>query len=428
LEHHTNCIIESGDEKKDERIKLASENWDYPIIITTAVQFFESLFSNRSFKCRKVHNISNSVVIFDEVQTLPKEVVSPTLTILENMRDIMHTSFLFCTATQPAFEKRRGFNGIDNIIPLIENPRELYEKTKRVKYKLLNDLKPVDYEYLSKSINDINKSSLVVFNTKKCAAEFYSYFSQFGNWDSLYHLSNSMCPSHRQEVITQIREDLKCDKKILVVSTQLIEAGVDFDFPVVFRAIAPLESIIQAAGRCNREGKLGEMGGDVYIFKLEDNPMPDKTYGCCAGYAEEIIISNLDTLYESDVFKKYYADVIHLYSNPDKYNISKYRNHFNFELVNDSYNVIQSNTIGLYINHYNEDSQNLLDSVKDKEHLSREDYRNMQRFTVQVYGGFITENNQFINKMQQGFYVWVGEYDSKLGLPSDHKKLDVLIS
>jgi CRISPR-associated endonuclease/helicase Cas3 len=143
LEHHSN-FNEDEEANKDianenlvndaYRKRLATENWDYPIIVTTSVQFFESLFGNKPSRCRKVHNISKSVVIFDEVQTLPKELVLPTLSMLKNVQKIMGTSFLFCTATQPAFEKSELFNGIENIQPLVEKPKEVFDATRRVNY------------------------------------------------------------------------------------------------------------------------------------------------------------------------------------------------------------------------------------------------------------------------------------------------------
>ena len=160
--------------------------------------------------------------------------------------------------------RSQGFNGIDNISPLINDVTALYEKTKRVEYRLLNDLTPIDNSRLLEEVKKSGNAALVIFNTKKTALEFYSTVRDMEAWEKKYHLSTSMCPAHRKGVIKNIRDDLESNRKILVVSTQLIEAGVDFDFPVVFRAMAPLEAIIQSAGRCNREGKLGEMGGHVF--------------------------------------------------------------------------------------------------------------------------------------------------------------------
>ncbi len=424
LEHHSGYNEGNQDSRDkvesrsstEERKKLACENWDYPIVVTTTVQFFESLFSNRPSQCRKVHSIAESVVIFDEVQAIPKEVILPTLQMLKDVQAVMKTSFLFCTATHPAFEKRQGFDGISGICPLIDAPAVLYEKTKRVEYRLLDDSKPLDYNSLLEAVTHTGGATLVIFNTKKAVLDFYNYTGKFEVWENKYHLSTAMCPSHRKVVIKNIRDDLEAKKKILVVSTQLIEAGVDFDFPVVFRAMAPLEAVIQSAGRCNREGKLGMFGGKVFLFKLQDSGMPDKTYAACAGHAEELIKRDIDQLHGHTIFNEYYAQVIRLYVEPDKYNINEARKRFDFETVNDSYRIIQDITKGLYIYNCNDESRRLLHALEYKEFLSRDDYRKMQVFTVQVYEHFIFQNRQMCKTMDHGFMVWYGNYDPVTGV------------
>jgi len=428
LEHHSSYNEGEKSTHDDEenyssirkRKELACENWNYPIIVTTTVQFFESLFSNKPSRCRKIHNIAESVVIFDEVQTLPKEVILPTLQMLKDIQTTMKVSFLFCTATQPAFEKRRGFDGIEGIRPLIENSEELYWKTKRVKYNLLNDLAPTDCNGLFDAVYHEQYAVLVIFNTKKATLEFYNLAKSHGNWEKTYHLSTAMCPSHRKQVISNIRDDLKAKKKILVSSTQLIEAGVDFDFPVVFRAMAPLEAVIQAAGRCNRENNLGDSGGRVFLFKMKDGRMPDKTYAACAGHAEEFIKADINQLHDHRVFEKYYAQVVQLYVDPDRYMINEARGQrtgqFNFQTVNDSYNIIPDVSEGLFAYHYSDESRELFDSIKDKEFLSRNDYRKMQVFTVPVYKHFTIQNTALCNLMPQGFMVWYGNYDQETGI------------
>jgi len=436
LEHHSSYNEGEKDARDEtencsplqERKKLACENWDYPVIVTTTVQFFESLFSNRPSQCRKIHNIAESVVIFDEVQTLPKEVILPTLQMLKDVQAVMKVSFLFCTATQPAFEKRQGFDGISAICPLIDDPAALYEKTKRVEYHLLNDLNPIDYSGLLEAvILQAGGAALVIFNTKKAALEFYNCTKNLGDWEKKYHLSTAMCPSHRKNVIKNVRDDLEAKKKILVASTQLIEAGVDFDFPVVFRAIAPLEAVIQSAGRCNREGNLGDLGGKVFLFKIQDGGMPDKTYAACAGHAEELIKQNINQLHGHKIFNEYYAQVIRLYVDPDRYNINEARKQFNFKTVNDSYRIIPKTTEGLYIYNYNDASRQLLHSLEHKEFLSRDDFRKMQQFTVQVYKHFIIQNGAMCKTMPQGFMVWYGNYDPETGISVAPIEADKLV-
>jgi CRISPR-associated endonuclease/helicase Cas3 len=435
LEHHSGYNEDEktiGENEKnysviEQRKKLACENWDYPIIVTTTVQFFESLFSNRPSRCRKVHNIAESVVIFDEVQTLPKEVVLPTLQMLKNVLPIMKTSFLFCTATQPAFEKRENFDGIDNITPLIENPDELYEGTKRVKYYFINDLSPVDSGRLLEIASQETKSILVIFNTKKAALEFYNSAKNNQCRERQYHLSTAMCPSHRKNVIENIRTDLKAGKNILVSSTQLIEAGVDFDFPVVFRAIAPLEAIIQAAGRCNRENKLGKSGGKVFLFKLFDSGMPDKTYAACATHAEEFLRTDMNQLHDWRAFNKYYSQVVRLYVDPDRYKVNTARGQFNFQVVNDSYHIIRNQTDPLFVFQFNDESRSLFHAVEHKKFLSREDFRKLQPYTVQVYKHFLLQHAKLCKLMPQGFTVWYGGYDMDTGISVEPLDADKMV-
>jgi CRISPR-associated endonuclease/helicase Cas3 len=279
----------------------------------------------------------------------------------------------------------------------------------------LDNLASIDYGRLSDAVIECDASALVIFNTKKAALEFYNLMKTLGNWERNYHLSTSMCPSHRKDVISKIREDLQTKKKIFVVSTQLIEAGVDFDFPFLFRAMAPLEGVIQSAGRCNREGGLA-VYGNVFLFKLQDGGMPDKTYAACAGFAEELIKTDINQLYRHDVFERYYSQVIDLYVDPDKHAINDSRKKFNFETVNDSYRIIQKASEGLFIYNFNEESRQLLHSLRYKEFLSRGDYRKMQVYTVQVYENFIFQNADAIETMPQGFKIWHGNYDVATGI------------
>lgn len=427
LEHHSSFNEEnrSNTDKHEDystdqkRKQLACENWDFPVIVTTTVQFFESLFSNKPSKCRKVHNISESVVIFDEVQTIPKEVILPTLGMLNDVQAVMNTSFLFCTATQPAYEKRSGFDGITAITPLIADPGILYDKTKRVEYHLLDELTPLSFKRLRDAVIEHKKAALVIFNTKKDALEYFSLMKSDDSWDACYHLSTAMCPHHRKATIQKIRDDLTAKRKILVVSTQLIEAGVDFDFPLVFRALAPLEAIIQSAGRCNREGLLNQYGmlGNVYLFLLEDARYPNKTYQACAGYAAELLQSNIEQLYSHNVFEKYYASVFSLYIDQSKQQaITDARKGFNFETVNDSYRYLDDHSEGLFIYTYNDESMQLLHKLQDKKFLSRDDYRAMQPFTVQAYANFIHQNREDVKTSPHGFKIWYGNYNPATGI------------
>ncbi|MDA3900189.1 MAG: CRISPR-associated helicase Cas3' [Spirochaetes bacterium] len=425
LEHHSNIAVdnESFDENSYNYRRLACENWDYPVIITTTVQFFESLFSNRPSKCRKVHNIVNSVVVFDEIQTLPKEMIQPTLSMLKNIHALTTTSFLFCTATMPAYEKREGFDGISKLTELVNNPEEIFESTKRVDYKLINNLEPVENHILVDQIESSNKSVLVIFNTKKAAGDFFQLCLS-EKWTYRQLLTTNLCPDHRKKVISEIRRKLTdINQKILIVSTQLIEAGVDFDFPLVYRAIAPLESIIQSAGRCNREGKLSNLGS-VYIFVPENNKMPEPTYSTCASHAKNLIRKDAQILHSYETFSEYYRSIIELYINPDTKNIDADRKSYNFKTVSDKYKLIENETELLFIKNYNSDSEKLYQQIENTDYLSQLEFRQVQQYSIQVYPQMIKNYSDIIYEIKPGLKVWLGGYNNENGIVYDNKKSD----
>lgn len=430
LEHHStfnddetisNDIAIEGMNGEKYAKRLATENWDYPIIVTTSVQFFESLFSNKPSRCRRVHNIARSVVIFDEVQTLPKEIVVPTLSMLNGIKNIMETTFLFCTATQPAFEKTEKFNGIDHIEALVQNPKELFKETIRVQYIPINQYKSVDYNTLiNLSINE-KKSCLLIFNTKNKALTFFKELKKIAGC-KIFHLSTAMYPAHRKRILQTIRQCLRNNEQIIVSSTQLVEAGVDVDFPCVFREIAPLESIIQSAGRCNREGKMSEPG-NVYIFSLEDNTSPDKQYRSLAEFANSMYNGKEKLLYEHDFFSEYYRKVFELFIPEDKYQIEENRKKFNFKSVAECYRIIDSITTPIFIKC--EESMQLYESIKHKPILSRADYRVMQQYSVQVYDNFLKVNISKLGREPQGYWIWYGDYNEEYGLSNENPTLIV---
>ncbi len=430
LEHHS-----SYNEENDSKIndgeksiqKLATENWDYPIIITTTVQFFESLFSNKPSKCRKVHNIANAVVIFDEVQILPKELVTPTLTMLKNVQRMMKTSFLFCTATQPAFEKNRQFeNGIDFIFPLVENPVELFKVSQRVKYTF-DKQSEQDIETIIQKAGKKRKALLAVFNTKKKALQAFELAELSSEWDICFHLSTSMCPAHRKDVIGRIKSEIKkTNKRTFVASTQLIEAGVDLDFPVVFREHAPLDSIIQAAGRCNREGNL-ENSGEVYVFRLSDKTMPDPLYSSLSDHTLELLNNDFEIIYDPSFYTEYYLSALKLYVDDDRKRVNNSRKSFNFKTTAAIYRIVDNPTKSLFIWNYNQSSKELYERLKYKPGLSRDDFREVQLYSVQVYDAFLNRNLEMWEEKSPGFRVWFGNYHMDSGIVEDINLAETII-
>lgn len=277
LEHHSNVNPEAiNNMEMRERLQLATENWDYPVIVTTNVQLFESLFSNRRSDCRKLHNIVKSVIILDEVQTLPLGFYKPIVHTLDTLQRVFGTSVLFTTASQPILSGRieganpkASFDALQSVKEIIPTEAQLHDKLRRVNLLFLEGTN--NYDEIAEKLCKHQKV-LCIVNTRRDAKELYDRLPKEG---VCLHLSRMMCPAHVCSTIQVVKEALlvPSDQPIRVIATQLIEAGVDIDFPVVFRQEAGLDSILQAAGRCNREGKHGIC--TTYVFSLgKEHPVP----------------------------------------------------------------------------------------------------------------------------------------------------------
>ncbi len=431
LECHSNIQSKNHDEENQttyryDKQKLNSENFDSPIVITTTVQFFETLFSNNRMKCRKLHNIMNSVVIFDEVQILDKNIVKPTLNILKNMSSVFNCSFLFCTATMPAFTKRDNFDGIDNIISLIDEPASIFEKMKRVEYHLYNNLEESGFDELVETISEEKSSTLVVVNTKKKALEFYKALEHSANFDMVYHLSTNMYPKHRKDILSEIKEKLKVEK-VLLISTQLVEAGVDLDFGSVYREVAPISSIIQAAGRCNREGKLKE-NGNVYIFALEDKGSPLGLYITeTQNTAKLLKKERADILHKHDTFGVYYQMICDLYIEANDI-ITEDRKLLDFDTVAKSYKIIDENTQPVFILNIletNKNIQDIIDKIEKNILLNRNDYKEISQYSINMYDSAIARHfHEGLISEKNNILVWNSGYDEKYGIKLNNSDLD----
>ncbi|MCG2703951.1 MAG: CRISPR-associated helicase/endonuclease Cas3, partial [Candidatus Omnitrophica bacterium] len=244
-----------------------SENWDMPIVVTTNVQLFESLFSGRTSVCRKLHNIVNSVIILDEAQMLAPEYLKPVLSVLRGLVKHFGVTVIFCTATQPALSAKIGsglavFEGLPPATEIIDTPEKYFEELKRVEITLPNISAYSEWQTVADDLKNY-KQALCVVNTRKDCRDLHKLMPE-----GTIHLSANMCGEERSEIIAVIKKKLDGGDSIRVISTQLVEAGVDIDFPVVYRALAGIDSIAQAAGRCNREGRLNEEGrlGKVVVF------------------------------------------------------------------------------------------------------------------------------------------------------------------
>ena len=325
LEHHSNADPEQiRDERLRERMRLATENWDYPIIVTTNVQLFESMFDNRPSVCRRLHNIVNSVIILDEVQTLQVDYLQPIVDSLKTYNKLFKMSVLFTTASQPVLSgviegcnPKASFSGINEIKEIIPENFRLHDKLRRVRLDIDNEGKT--YDEVAGMLTR-HKRVLCVVNTRNDAKELYKRLPQEG---VTLHLSKMMCPAHIRETIAKIKTALKDDENeiIRVVSTQLIEAGVDIDFPVVFRQEAGLDSVLQAAGRCNREGNLNT--GTTYVFSLANEHNLPKGDIQDGNNARKSIVGDHDW-FDPSTMKLYFRQLYCRKDSFDKKNIKDY--------------------------------------------------------------------------------------------------------
>ncbi|MCB8747381.1 CRISPR-associated helicase Cas3' [Rhodoferax sp. U2-2l] len=316
IEHHSQADAAEKDETM--RSRLACENWDAPLVVTTNVQLFESLFAAKTSRCRKLHNLVGSVIVLDEAQQLPPEFLQPILDVLNLLVAHYGVTVVLCTATQPAlssttyFDASKNLRGLENVREIIDDPDALFDALKRVHVVL-----PPDWTTRTAWADIATQLSaedcvLAIVNTRKAARELQRLMPV----DTL-HLSALMCGAHRKDVITQIKERLKAKREgrdqrpLRVVSTQLVEAGVDIDFPVVYRALAGLDSIAQAAGRCNREGRMNGKGRVVVFVPPERPPLGHLRKGADAcisilnGQAHDPLARTLFDRY----FKEFYNSV-----------------------------------------------------------------------------------------------------------------------
>ena len=326
LEHHSSLDV--APEKENSKSRLAAENWDAPLIVTTNVQLFESLHASRSSRCRKLHNIVNSIIILDEAQQIPRDFHAPITQVMQQLTDHFGVTWVLCTATQPVLTHTKNnfgqilLKGLKNVREIVSDPEVLAtEKLKRVNIQLpeVDDPK-LSWQELSKKLA-LEDCVLAIVNTRLQARTLFELLPDDGN---NLHLSAHMCAQHRTEVIYKIKERLKERSKgkkrpLRVISTQLIEAGVDVDFPVVYRAMAGLDSIAQSAGRCNREGKLQELG-KVIVFKPEQ-PAPPGFLRQGEDTTLEMITSGLiEEPLAPESFAKYFSKM-NSKGSRDKYNI-----------------------------------------------------------------------------------------------------------
>jgi len=439
LEHHS-AIRVHFDHEKDARsedaqrseaqARLATQNWDVPLVVTTTVQLFESLFANRPSRCRKLHNLVGSVIVLDEVQTLPIGLLKPIVSVLRELVQRYRVTVILCTATQPALEENsRYFEGFepgsvkDIILP--ERAKAHFRELSRVVYE--PSVQGWSWRQLAEDIQE-NSQALVILNTRKDAlsvldalgtltSEFQAITSpQLAVREALaqqqiLHLSTLLCGAHRREVLETVKMRLKNNQSCLLISTQVVEAGVDIDFPVVYRALGPLDRIVQAAGRCNREGKM-QGKGRVVIFEPVEGGMPKDEYATAVATTKRFLQQPGLDLHDPAIFEMYFQNLYQGVSS-DKHDIQGLREKSNYPEVAARFRLIEDNTTPVVIQ-YDEQVHGLLSQIR-RRGLFSSDRRQLQPYIVNLRQREF-EQAEEREEVAPGLWVWRGGYDPIRGI------------
>jgi len=406
VEHHSN--IEP--EKETQRSRVASENWDAPIVVTTNVQLFESMFGAKSRRTRKLHHIVNSVIILDEAQLIPPQWLDPCVDIMNQLTRNYGVTMVLATATQPALEH------LDQPREIIGNPLNLYEQLIRTQVNMPSDLnRPCTWVDLATELRTYDQV-LCVVNTRRDCYELFKLMPE-----GAIHLSALMCGQHRSEVIQEIKKSLNDNLPVCVISTQLVEAGVDIDFPVVYRALAGLDSIIQAGGRCNREGKLNKEGklGQVNVF-VPPKPAPRGLLLKGENTTRELYASpDLDPNCPEVVtsyFRCFYSRVNNTGANWLNNRLVKDVPYVHFRTAAHEFRFIDDQAQQPVFVQFGE-SGRWLEELR-RIGPTRENMRRLQRYVVNLSkSDFLkAKANGLVEEIWQGIWLWIGPYDPTSGL------------
>ena len=410
LENHYNVDYESTEELKP--MHLASENWDKPVVVTTNVQFFESLFANKSSRCRKLHNIANSVIIFDEAQMLPTDYLKPCIAMMEELVGNFHSSIVLCTATQPAltpfFQRKLPMT---ELCPRVEEQFRFFE---RVTFK---NIGTVSEDELIEKLEQEDQA-LCIVNTKKRAQRIYQKMKGKG----VFHLSTTMYPKHRRRILKKVEKLVEDGEKCILISTSLVEAGVDLDFRTVYRQLAGVDSMIQAAGRCNREGKRDMDESFAYIFQFEEKEtVPGQQLQIDVS---KMLISENEDISSLQGIEKYFEALYHFRGESlDKKKIlEEFKGkRYNFAKVAREFKLIEENTLTVFINK-EEEAEELLQQIKYQGY-TKAGMRKAGQYCVQLYENDIQKLQgagmlRPISEDIENFFELVdkGQYTEEIGL------------
>lgn len=416
LEHHSEAEWRTDDDEGPTSphtwARLASENWDAPIIVTTTVQLLESLFSNRPGRCRKLHNIAGSVVILDEVQTLPTGLLRPILHVLSELVAHYRVSVVLCSATLPAFQEEVGSFALKNVREIVPNPESLFQALRRVDYELPAGGAQWTWARVAEEMRRAERCMAVV-NTK---GDALALLDALGKDADALHLSTLLCGAHRRDVLREVRDRLNKGAPCRLVTTQVVEAGVDLDFPLVLRAMGPLDRIVQAAGRCNREGRLQGMGR-VVVFEPEGGKLPRGVYETATAITRGMLNRGKPDLFDPSLYREYFRSLFTA-RDLDIKRVQKAREMFDFPAVAERFRLIADDTVPIIVRY--PPDEDIVEALLELLHRRGEDIRKtmqmLKPYIVDVCRWGLEQMKHLVTEPRPGLYLWEGKYDSVRGM------------
>lgn len=422
LEHHS--AVDSEDtERQDaaaQRRRQETLRWEAPVIVTTTVQLLESLFANKRSKCRKLHNLARSIIILDEAQSLPPHLLEPTLDMLKALVDAFGCTIVLCTATQPALSEdsplRQKLPSHPEIMSDVPN---LFHSLKRVDYEFMDE--PLTVVRLAEQVQGAMATYgrvLVVANTKRVAVDLWQALDD----PEVLHLSTLLCPAHRKQILEQVKATPA--GRCCLVSTQVIEAGVDIDFPMVFREFGPLERIVQAAGRCNRNGTPGSAPfGRVFVFNLTDTKVPPGPYSLAIQAARLELASGRD-LHSPDLYSRFFRLFYGSLADTGQA-VQERRLHFDYPRVAELYKLIEDDTSPVLVEvqvPLAGKAREAYDRVARTGTASMDDWVALQSYSVSLRHRELQSRlsgPDLVRDWIPGLHLWRGSYHPRLGLGMD---------
>ncbi|HLW00259.1 MAG TPA: CRISPR-associated helicase Cas3' [Ktedonobacterales bacterium] len=421
LEHHSALALKepaSTPSLAEQWARLAAENWDAPLIVTTTIQFFESLLACTPSACRKLHNIAQSVIILDEVQMLPTHVLEPILDVLRQLVSRYGVTVVLCTATQPALDHHAAFSALEHIREIIPQPERLFAELKRVEYHWPQQGECWTWEQVAQAIQ-ASQQALTIVNTR---ADALALVDALGSDPAVLHLSTRMCGAHRRAVLQKVRQRLNDEKPCWLVSTQLIEAGVDVDFPLVLRAMGPLDRIAQAAGRCNREGR--RPSGEVIVFAPAAGRLPAGPYRTATEVTQGLLRGGTLDLHDPALYEAYFARYYRQVDR-DEPHIQEARRRLDYPAVAERFHLIGDDTTSVIVHYDAPDSPgavaHLLHTLQSQPAHARECLRRLQPYIVGLRPHELTQAQKrgLATEVIPGLWEWCGNYDHLRGIMLD---------